>query len=81
MKINSNNVDKFMKMIDSCQGPVYLTDWRGNKVEFMLNLKSKLSMYLGIKNLLSNHGDWFEIYAPKREDEAKIMEFLAEENQ
>lgn len=83
MKLNTNNVDKFMEVIQSCEGPVYLTDWRDSNDEpnFKLNLKSTISMYLGVKNLLSNHGDWFEIYAPKREDEAKIMRFMMEENQ
>lgn len=84
MKLNVNNVDKFMEVIKACQGPVYLTDWRVDKNDepnLKLNLKSELSMYLGITKLLSEHGDWFEIYANRREDEAKIMQFMMEENQ
>lgn len=84
MKLNVNNVDKFMEIIKSCQGPVYLTDWRvdeNDEPNLKLNLKSELSMFLGITKLLSEHGDWFEIYANRREDEAKIMQFMMEENQ
>ena len=84
MKLNSNNIDKFMQVIDSCQGPVYLTDWRVDKNDepnFKLNLKSKISMFVGVSKLLGEYGDWFEIYATNREDEAKIMKFLMKENQ
>ena len=84
MRLNSNNIDKFMKVVNSCQGPVYLTDWRVDKNDepnFKLNLKSEISMFIGVSKLLGEYGDWFEIYAPKREDEAKIMQFMMEENQ
>lgn len=84
MKLNVNNVDKFMEVIKACQGPVYLTDWRvdeNDEPNLKLNLKSELSMFLGITKLLSEHGDWFEIYANRREDEGKIMQFMMEENQ
>lgn len=84
MKLNVNNVDKFMEVVQSCEGTVYLTDWRvdeNDEPNLKLNLKSTISMYLGIANLLREHGDWFEIYANRREDEAKIMQFMMEENQ
>lgn len=84
MKLNVNNVDKFMEVVQSCEGTVYLTDWRvdeNDEPNLKLNLKSTISMYLGIANLLGEHGDWFEIYANRREDEAKIMQFMMEENQ
>ena len=84
MKLNSNNIDRFMQVIDSCQGPVYLTDWRVDKNDepnFKLNLKSKISRFVGVSKLLGEYGDWFEIYATNREDEAKIMKFLMKENQ
>ena len=42
---------------------------------------SMISLHLGIVNLLTEHGDWFEIHAVNKEDEAKIMEFIIEENQ
>ena len=78
MHLNIKDVNKFMEVINSCTGPVYLTDWRSDKNDepnLKLNLKSQFSMYLGISNLLSTHGDWFEFYAPNREDEAKLLEF------
>lgn len=80
MHLNIQDVDHFMDVIHSCKGPVYLTDWRVDKNDepnIKLNLKSQLSLMLGVKNLLSNHGDWFEIWTSNREDEAKMMEFIA----
>ena len=50
MKLNVNNVDKFMEVVQSCEGPVYLTDWRvdeNDEPNLKLNLKSTISMYLG----------------------------------
>lgn len=67
-------------MIDSCEGHVYLTDWKNHEnnsePDFYLNLKSELSRKVAIMNLLSSNGDWFEIFANKREDEEKIMNFM-----
>lgn len=83
MKLKKENIEKFMQTIESCKGPIYLTDWRVNENDepnFKLNLKSTISLYLGITKLLSEHGDWFEIYANCREDEAKIMKFMIEES-
>lgn len=79
MKINKNNVEQFKELIKSCESPVYLTDWRqdenGNPY-FKINLKSSLSLLVGISKLLSDKGDWYEIFTSNREDEAKIMEFI-----
>lgn len=75
------DAEGFMKLIQSCKGPVYLTDWRvddeGN-YNLQLNLKSTLSLYFGVSKLLEEHGDWFEIHASNREDETKIMNFIFE---
>ena len=79
MKLNISNVKEFMNIIDSCISPVYLTDWQvdnNGKPNVKINLKSELSKYLGIMDLLSEHGDWFEIYTANREDESKIMAFI-----
>lgn len=81
MKLNPNNVDKFMEVVKDCKGPVYLTDWQvdeNGNYNLQLNLKSTLSMYVGIGKLLEEHGDWFEIHANNREDEAKLIEFMKE---
>lgn len=80
MKLKINDVNKFMEVINSCKDPVYLTDWEVNEYgepNLKLNLKSTISMYIGIANLLSEHGDWFEIHTSNKEDEAKIMNFMS----
>lgn len=78
MKLKPEYVDKFLEVVQSCEGDIYLTDWRNQEKypDFCLNLKSELSMQLGLAQLLGSKGDWFELYVTKREDEAKIMEFI-----
>lgn len=79
MKLNVNNVEEFMSVVDSCTGPVYMTDWRVDKdgePNIKLNLKSKFSMYVGIEKLLGAYGDWFEFFASNREDEEKLAKFI-----
>ena len=81
MKLNVNNVNKFMEVIKTCKDPVYLTDWEvdeNGNYNLQLNLKSTLSMYIGIAQLLGDHGDWFEIHASNYEDEVLLMEFMKE---
>ena len=84
MKLNVEDVNKFMEIVQSCKGPVFLTDWQVDEYEepnFKLNLKSKISMFIGIAKLLGEYGDWFEIRATNKQDEAKIMKFMVENNQ
>ena len=51
MKIyNIKNVDKFMKVIDSCKGTVMLVSAEGDQ----LNLKSKLAQYVALSNYFSS---------------------------
>lgn len=81
MKLNTENLENFMRVVKSCKGPVYLTDWEldsNGNYNFQLNLKSTLSMYVGIGKLLGEYGDWFEIHASNREDEVKIINFMNE---
>lgn len=78
------DTEKFIELIKSCQGPVYLTDWKtheDDKHDFFINLKSTLSMYVGVGKLLEEKADWFEIYCSHREDEEKIMCFIKELNE
>ncbi len=44
----------------------------------VFNLKSALSEYIALGQLLSEQGDNLELFADKREDEAKLISFLAE---
>ena len=80
MRLNTiEDAEKFMEVIKSCKGPVYLTDWEtdeNGEYNFKLNLKSGLSLYFGISKLLEEHGDWFEIHTNDREDEVLLMDFI-----
>ena len=61
---NIKEVEEFRKVIHNCTGDVYL--------------KSALSEYIALGQLLSEQGDNLELFADKREDEAKLISFLAE---
>lgn len=81
MKLKVEDVNEFMKVVQSCEGPVYLTDWETDEngnYNLQINLKSALSMYMGIAQLLSEHGDWLELHTSNREDEAKLIRFMKE---
>ena len=80
MKLKVEDVNEFMKVVQSCKGPVYLTDWETDEngnYNLQINLKSALSMYMGIAQLLSDYGDWLELHTNNREDEAKLMQFIS----
>ena len=44
----------------------------------VLNLKSSLSQYIALGQLLSEAGDSLELFTTCREDEAKMLEFVTE---
>ena len=48
--MNIKDVNTFFKIIDECQGDVFLASDEGD----MINLKSKLSQYLAVVNLFSD---------------------------
>lgn len=79
MKLNVKDVPAFMDAVKRCQGDVVLTDWTvdsNGEPNFRLNLKSEISLHLGITKLLSEKGDWFELHVSRREDEAILMPFI-----
>lgn len=69
---NITQVKEFLKVADDCGGDVWLESPEGDK----FNLKSKLSQYVAIGALLSNHGDMLELYCSTKEDEYKFIDFL-----
>ena len=74
MKVqNITDIDKFFKVIDSCKGKVELVTGEGDR----LNLKSKLSQYVSLANILSN-GEIpeLEVIAYEKEDIDKIVNFM-----
>ena len=71
---NIDQVHEFLKVVDECQEDVYLTSSFGDKN----NLKSKLSQYIAVAALLGQHGEELELWCDEKEDEAKMLDFLAE---
>lgn len=74
MKVqNITNIEKFFKVIDSCQGKVELVTGEGDR----LNLRSKLSQYVSMANIFSDGTiAELEIIAYETEDMEKIMNFM-----
>jgi len=76
MKVqNIGNVEKFLKVVDSCKGKVELVSGEGDR----LNLKSKLSQYVSLANIFSDDTiEELEVIAYEPEDTAKLVEFMME---
>ena len=67
-----DEVKEFLDTVDTCKNDVFLKSMYGD----VYNLKSKLSQYLGIAALLSEHGDELELVCSNKEDEPKLIHFL-----
>lgn len=72
VELHDVNVPAFLKVLDSCQGEVYLMTRDGDR----LNLKSKLCQLVGLTNLIEG-GKIAEafIMCEKAEDESKLFRF------
>lgn len=74
MKLNNiDQVHEFLKVVDECKEDVYLTSSFGDKY----NLKSKLSQYIAVAALLGEHGEELELWCDSKDDETKMLDFLA----
>lgn len=74
MKVqNITDIEKFFKVVDSCEGKVELVTGEGDR----LNLKSKLSQYVSMANIFSN-GEIpeLEIIAYEPGDTEKLLHFM-----
>ena len=74
MKVsNIKDIDKFFKVVDSCEGRVELVTGEGDR----LNLKSKLCQYVSLANIFSN-GEIpeLEVLAYEKEDVDKLINFM-----
>lgn len=71
---NVNDVNNFWEYIDKCKGPVLLIKNDGSET---LNLKSTLSRYIAVGELLKEHGDEYELFCVNREDEGIMLNFFA----
>jgi hypothetical protein len=67
------NVDRFLEVLDSCQGRIELVTSEGDR----LNLKSKLCQYLALSKIFSEAKiDEIEIVASEPEDTKILLEYL-----
>lgn len=74
MKLKSiNDIKAFQQIIDECESDVWLESTFGDKY----NLKSTLSQYVAIGELISQRGDDLELFARSQRDTVKLMNFLS----
>ena len=74
MKVqNITNIEKFFKVVDSCEGKVELVTNEGDR----LNLKSKLSQYVSLANIFSDGAiEELELIAAEPADVEKLVNFM-----
>lgn len=74
MKLNNiDDLKAFQKIIDECEGEVWLESKFGDKY----NLKSTLSQYVAIGELIAQRGEDLELFASSKNDTNKLIEFLS----
>lgn len=74
MKIKSTkDIEAFKTAIDKCEGEVWLESIYGDKY----NLKSSLSQYIAMADLLRDKNENLELFARLPQDQAILMEFLS----
>ena len=72
---NMNNVNALMTAVANCTDSVLLKSADGRE-EY--NLKSALSLFIGIGQLCGEHGDEYEVFCPNRADEGFLLKFFRE---
>ena len=70
---NMNNVNALMTAVASCTDAVLLKSTDGRE-EY--NLKSALSLLIGIGHLCGEHGDEYEVFCTNRADEGYLLNFF-----
>ena len=75
MRLRSEaDVQEFLKVVESCEGGVYLHSPQGD----IFKLKSSLSRYIAVGQLIEEQGDDLELFADRREDRARLMNLVAD---
>ena len=94
--INIQEVEKFRKAVHQCEGNVYLKSPEGDVFNLKSSLSEYIALgrllgeaalaclthhvVLALGQLLSEQGDNLELFADRREDEALLLNFIAELN-
>ena len=75
MKIlNEKELNSFLEAVSKAKGNIFLKSVEGD----CFNLKSPLSCYVAIGELLSEHGDELELFCDNRSDEKFFFKFFKE---
>ena len=75
-KLDKERLEKFLQVVDHCDGAVNLIV----KDQFDLNLKSKLSQYMALVGLFSRaEVPEIEIKCSSREDVFRMVDYLVED--
>lgn len=69
---NSKEIMEFRFAISQCKGHVWLEDQEGNK----FNLKSVISQYIALGELLQDNGESLELFCSNPKDEQHFMKFF-----
>ena len=69
---NSKEIMEFRFAIAKCKNDVWLEDAEGNK----FNLKSVISQYIALGELLQDKGEQLELFCSNPEDETHFMKFF-----
>lgn len=70
-------VENFLSTVDSCVGAVWVESPYGDR----FNLKSKLSQYIAIGELLQDTNEELELFCSNREDTNKFLKYFKEHPQ
>ena len=65
-------VNEFLRVVDSCQGSVWLESPMGDRFV----LKSVFSRYLAMSRLLIERGNELELFCQLKEDEQKFYNYF-----
>ena len=71
---NIGEVNDFLEVVNRCEGDVWLQSVEGDKI----NLKSSLSQYVAVAELIKDEGNNLELYCSKQSDEAKFFALFSE---
>ena len=73
MRLKNNiEIRDLLKTIDLCQGNVWLESKEGDRI----NLKSELSKYVALGQLIKNNSNDLELFCSYREDTALLLKFF-----
>ena len=69
---NSKEIMEFRDAITKCKGDVWLEDPEGNR----FNLRSIISQYIALGELLQDKGETLELFCSNSADEQHFMKFF-----